>query len=180
MKIMKYTACICFIFFAHSAIASLTPEVIDAARYGEVKIIKKAIASGIDINETDSHGYTLLILATYHGQYTTVKYLLSQGADPSILDHHGRSALMGAAFKGDLNAAKIILKDPRANINQQNEVGQTAAMYAALFGHKAFLAYLLKQGANLSLSDKKGNSAATLAKQQGNTSLSEWITSQRK
>ncbi|CAM4022867.1 ankyrin repeat domain-containing protein [Rahnella bruchi] len=180
MKIIKCAVCFCFLLFIHSAMAKLTPGVIDAARYGEVNILKKAVASGFDINQTDDHGYTLLILATYHGQYDTAKYLLSQGADPSLLDNHGRSALMGAAYKGDINAAKVILSDPRTNINQQNEVGQTAAMYAALFGHKAFLTYMLKQGADLSLSDKQGNSAATLAKQQGNTSLSDWITSQSK
>jgi ankyrin repeat protein len=157
--------------------AALSPQTIDAARNGEIKVIKAQIASGLDVNAADAQGYTLLILAVYHGQYAMAEYLLSQGADPSALDNNGRSALMGAAFKGDIAGAKILFSDPRTNVNQQNNIGQTAAMYAALFGHKAFLEYLLEQGADFSLADAKGNSAATLAKQQGNTTLSDWIIS---
>ncbi|WP_202300537.1 ankyrin repeat domain-containing protein [Dryocola clanedunensis] len=176
MNIIARFVILALMLLSQPSVASISPAVIDAARVGNLEVVKQSISSGANVNDTDSNGYSLLILATYHGQYSVARYLLAQGADPGLLDNHGRSALMGAAFKNDIGAARILLGNPRTDVNQQNPVGQTAAMYAALFGHKDFLTFLLSHGADLALNDKKGNTAASLAAAQGNQSLADWIS----
>jgi len=164
----------------HTALAALNPALIDSARNGDLNAIQTAVKQGVNINDTDDNGYSLLILSIYHNQNNIAAYLLAHGANPNQTDNHGRTALMGAAFNGDLNAAAVLLQDPRTQINLQNDVGQTAAMFAALFGHKEFLQFLSEKGADLQIADKKGNTAASLAAAQGNQDLADWISSQKK
>ncbi|MBJ3816867.1 ankyrin repeat domain-containing protein [Shimwellia pseudoproteus] len=162
-----------------SAVAAMDERLGEAARQGDLATIKALAKSGVNLNESDDSGYTALILALYHDQPAVTRYLLAQGADPNRADNHGRTALMGAAFKGDTKAADILLADSRTQINLQNPQGQTAAMYAALFGHKVFLQHLVAKGARLDIKDAKGNTAASLAESQGNQELANWIKQQQ-
>ncbi|WP_241606036.1 ankyrin repeat domain-containing protein [Rosenbergiella epipactidis] len=168
------------LLYTQSSFATmLNADIAEAARNGDISTVSKALHSGsVSINDADENGYTMLILSIYHDQEKMASYLLSQNADPNQSDNHGRTALMGAAFKGDLNSADILLGDKRTLINLQNPQGQTAAMYAALFGHIQFLQNLTAKGAKLDIQDKQGNSCMTLALQQGNSAIAEWIKKQ--
>lgn len=158
-----------------SAFAELSDQATDAARNGNLSALQARVSLGEQINDKDADGYSLLILAVYHHQLAATSWLLAHGADPNLSDIHGRTALMGAAFKGDVEEAKILLADRRTEINLQNDAGQTAAMYAALFGHQDFLEYLAQQGGDLHIQDRRGNTAESLAQSQGAEKIVAWI-----
>lgn len=46
--------------------------------------------------------------------------------------------------------------------NQQNKAGQTAVMYASLFGQETLRTLLIERGADISLEDNSGNSASSI------------------
>lgn len=158
-----------------SAFAELSATETNAAREGDLLALKSTLTSDSQINDKDADGYSLLILAVYHHQLATASWLLHKGADPNLTDNHGRTALMGAAFKGDIEAVKVLIEDHRTNINLQNHAGQTAAMYASLFGQQEILEYLVQQGADLNIKDNRGNTVESLAESQGADKIVAWV-----
>ena len=157
------------------AIAELETYYFEAARSGDQVLIKEYVKQGFPVDARTPQGYTALILAAYHGQLDTVKGLIALGANPCAKDQHGSTALMGATFKGELAIARLLLSQPCTQANDQNRDGQTAAMYAALGGNGKLIEMLRQRGANLKLQDAKGNTAASIARQQGAAALAEQI-----
>lgn len=96
--------------------------------------------------------------------------LLDKGADPCLGDATGNTAQMGMAFRGFDQIAAQLLKTS-CDVNTRNKKGQTAIMMAALFGRTAQIKMLVDAGANPSIADDAGNTAAGLANQQGNDEL---------
>ena len=137
----------------------------DAARRGDVLMLKEFAKAGYDLNTRDDKGYTGLILAAYHGRGEAVDALLAAGADACAGDKRGNTALMGAIFKGELRIARR-LAGAACQPNQRNNAGQTAAMYAALFQRSEILQALVEQGADLAAKDHAGNTAEALGKGQ--------------
>ncbi|MFC3608743.1 ankyrin repeat domain-containing protein [Stutzerimonas tarimensis] len=134
-----------------------------AARTGDQAMLEEFIGAGFDLNVTDAKGYTALILAAYHGHRDSVERLLEAGADPCIQDLQGNTALMGAIFKGEIRIARRLMS-AACSPDQRNANGQTAAMYAALFQRAELLEALREQGADLTLTDRLGNSVERLAR----------------
>lgn len=140
---------------------ALKDYLFDAARRGDVAMLKEFVAARYDLETRDDKGYTALILAAYHGHEGASRLLIEAGANPCATDARGNTALMGAIFKGELAISKMLMKagcDP----NQRNNAGQTPAMYAALFGRMEVLKALAARGADLRASDAAGNSAQSL------------------
>ena len=127
------------------------------------------IKDGVPVDLRDSHGYTALILAAYDEQPAAVDLLLARHADPCAADLKGNTALMGVAFKGELAIAQKLVG--LCDVNTRNREGQTAVMMAALFGHTDIVRLLAERGADLRLKDASGNTAESLARQQGNAAM---------
>jgi uncharacterized protein len=140
-----------------------------AARDGRVDLLEGMIKDGVPVDLRDDHGYTALILAAYDEQPAAVDLLLEKHADPCATDLKGNTALMGVAFKGELAIAERLVA--RCDVNTRNHAGQTAVMMAALVGHADIVRLLAQRGADLSLKDASGNSADSLARQQGNAAM---------
>lgn len=147
--------------------AELKTYFFEAARTGDNVLLEKYVTSGFPVDVRTPQGYTALILAAYHGQKETVQKLIQLGADPCARDHRGSTALMGATFKGELSIAKLLLDQACSKVDDRNRQGQTAAMYAALAGNTQLIDMLRRRGARLDLKDDAGNTAASLAREQG-------------
>jgi len=132
----------------------------------------------IDVNVADEKGYTALILAAYHGHTDTVNFLISEAnANPCQEDNRGNTALMGAIFKGHVSVAKqLVFAD--CDIDEENEQGQTALMFASLFDRQEIINTLIDKGANPAHMDKAGNSVADIALSQGNYELAKVLREQ--
>ncbi|WP_245979262.1 ankyrin repeat domain-containing protein [Solilutibacter pythonis] len=149
----------------------LAPYWFKAVRAGDMDLVETLLQRGIDIEVTNERGFSALILAAYNGQPALVSDLLKRGADPNRGDRTGNTALMGALFRGDEASARLLLADPRIDIDRKNNAGQTAAMFAALFGRTELLLELADHGADLDAVDAAGASVRSLAARQGHDTL---------
>ena len=62
---------------------------------------------------------------------------------------------MNACHKGDLDIVKLLLKHPKIIINARSKNGKTALFFAAAAGHSKIVEYLVKQGANPKIKERK-------------------------
>lgn len=147
----------------------------DAARAGRTDLVADLIKAGTPIDAVDASGYSALILAAYNGRLDTVDALLRAGADPNLGDRRGNTALMGAIFKGEEAIVLRLLEEQRTAVDTRNRAGQTAAMFAALFGKQRIIDGLAARGADLAAADAAGQTPQKLALQQGNTTLAQHI-----
>lgn len=76
-------------------------------------------------------------------------------------------ALHAAAMRGDTEELERLLNGPSANVNERGAQGETALMRASAGDNTAVLLALLKSGADTSLKDNAGLSAADYAKRAG-------------
>ncbi|MCD2324075.1 ankyrin repeat domain-containing protein [Sphingomonas sp. IC-56] len=151
----------------------------EAARAGRVDLIDPLVKTGADLNGYDKRGFTPLILAAYNGQAAAVDALIQRGADPCKPDAaQGNTAQMGVAFKGDDTLAARLLKE-KCDVNARNKAGQTALMMAALFRREKQIELLLAAGADPTLTDAEGRSAATVAAGQGSEAVARRLENGR-
>lgn len=83
-----------------------------AAAAHELPAVNLLLMLGADINNTDSHGRTILMTeildATREEPYFILRYIIA-GADLDMVDDDGRSALMLAVRRGDLRVVNMLL-----------------------------------------------------------------------
>ena len=92
-----------------SAFAVIPPqEVIEAALYGKIDTIEKALAEGYKPDTRDPENRTALMWAAAEGQIKNVKLLLKHKADVSLKDVDGDTAESFAAQKGHTAIVKIL------------------------------------------------------------------------
>lgn len=111
-----------------------------------------------DMNQTPLHIAAMMFMPA------VMELLLAKGADPNALDSRGRTPLMSAARAGDEKAAHQLLMagaDPNVATHQMR---WTALMWAVRYKRLSTLKLLLACGADPDLLDKRGHSAADLAR----------------
>ncbi|TDR41143.1 hypothetical protein DFR29_11155 [Tahibacter aquaticus] len=155
--------------------ASVQHYLFDAARAGKTDLVADLLKAGAPVDAANGAGHTALILAVYNGRLDTADTLLKAGADPNLGDRRGNTALMGAIFKGEESLVQRLLADPRTRVDARNGAGQTAAMFAALFGKRSVIEQLAARGADFALADAAGQTAQKLALQQGNGELAAYL-----
>jgi len=145
----------------------------------------------LDVNATNWDGETALMFAAENGHDAVVKALL-QGpgehcatVDVARRNKRGWTAWSLAARSGHLSTVALLLQEhvqrslpadapptavaevTRAIVNQQDRNGCTALISAAGQAHREMVAYLLREGADLTLRDADGVSALVRALHRG-------------
>ena len=96
----------------------------DAAKTGNIAVLKQHLAKGMDIDAKDEGGGTALGLAALAGQTEAVKFLIEKDADVSFAGGDNNTPLHGAAFLGHVEAAELLV-EAEAKVNAQNIRGET-------------------------------------------------------
>lgn len=145
-----------------------------ACKSGSQNLLKAALASGVDVNQTYKSKKSPLIIVCFHGYSSSVKVLIERGADINQIDSNGWSPLRwacqgknddvmtyllsyGANFekdlldaldKGEKQVFETLIKKG-ANVNE-------SLMYACKVGRYAVIDSLLKNGADICFEDDDG------------------------
>ncbi|XP_068162693.1 ankyrin repeat and sterile alpha motif domain-containing protein 1B isoform X2 [Antennarius striatus] len=144
-------------------------ELLEAARTGNVALVEKLLSGkkgilgsssgsiplpnllsmwkGLNVNCTDSSGYTPLHHASLNGHREVVIKLLQFEASTNVADSKGCFPLHLAAWRGDVDIVRILIHHgpSHCRVNQQNHEKETALHCAAQYGHSEVTSVLLQE-----------------------------------
>jgi uncharacterized protein len=171
-------------------------ELFTAAENGEISRVLKTLEKGLNINDKDAKGETVLMRVAEKGRHPSlVIVLLAKGASVKEQDRQGQTALMKAAAAGNIEtlkilmspssaveaagdalknlgvplAGKVLFTDTVSLVDMKDEKGQSALMKAALNGHKEAVTQL--RYATSVATDHEGNTALMLAAGSGHAEV---------
>jgi ankyrin repeat protein len=117
---------------------------VDAAKNGDVRVLKLFLAAGMDPNAKDDEGNTPLMYGIAEGRTDIVETLLRAKANVNERNPGGGTALDWAASRGKLDTVRLLL-DKGADSQARNE----ALVSAAHSAHPEVIPALLQGGANV-------------------------------
>lgn len=177
--------------------AAPADDLVLAAEFDDPRAIARLLSTGLDPNQADSRGRTAIFTALREGANDAVVALLASPLlDPNRPNANGETPLMLAAIRGHLAAARALvhrgasvnrdgwaplhyaasgsdtgvlafLLEQGAAVNARSPNGTTPLMMSARYGSSALTPLLLKAGADPSLKNELGLTAADFARQSG-------------
>ena len=118
---------------------------VQAAANGNLRLVKRLLGAGYDVNYEDSGGTTALSGACVEGKVRMVEFLISSGANINRKNHlSGQTPLMAASEMGQAEAVRLLVRrgsDPCAT----DKEGHTAAGLAKKYAHPEIADYLSSQ-----------------------------------
>ena len=102
---------------------------IGAVASGNTQRCVELFNTGMSVDSQNSHGASVLMMATFYNYTELVKFLLRQKASVDLRMRFGFTALMIAAKKGHTGLIRILLH-ARAGKNLQAENGMSPLMFA--------------------------------------------------
>jgi ankyrin repeat protein len=135
---------------------------------GSEPIVELLIEQGADPKATDTTQKSAIVYAAGRGFPDIVELLLDHGVDVNERYGNDLTVLMWAAGYSDEAGTKdmekviTILLDRGARLDDQDNRGRTPLMIAAELNHTVAIDLLLARGADKTLRDKEGKSAADL------------------
>jgi ankyrin repeat protein len=123
------------------------PPVIEAARRGDVDLLKEMVGQNIDLSVADSEGGNAITRAAEGGHVNAVKFLLSVGVEPDLPGHEGMTALMAAMQSQSENSDQVftLLLESGADPAARDDSGRGLIDFAAS-GATAHKLRLLQDG----------------------------------
>ena len=146
-----------------------------AARTGNMTVIRRLVAAGAITDTPDEIGFTPLMEAVRDGKLEVARYLLSQGADANHRSNASALFLAPMHMAGLSGSSEMVqlLADAGAAIDPKGREDGTPLMWALGEGKLEATFKLLELGANPTLKNSYGFSAADYAQQMQNTELLE-------
>lgn len=115
------------------------------------------------------------IIAARDGDIATVRKYINSGGNVNALNPYGGTAIMFAARAGHTEIAKLLI-EAKANLNIQGRyAGTTALMWAAQYGSTDIVKLLIEAKANINLKNNSGQTALTLANENGNAEIASLL-----
>ena len=140
-----------------------------AAFNGAADLADLLLARGAKPDTVDETGNGVIVYASARGAAPIVEMLLDAGIDPNTRYHADLTALMWAAGYPDNTPSEAALRTVKlllsrgAKVDLDDDRGRDALMIAAGLGRAAVARALIEAGADRSLRDKTGKTAADLA-----------------
>lgn len=118
---------------------------------------------------------TLLFMAIDKRNCPLIQSLLNHGADVNKVNFKGHTPLMTAVYTDKTDMIQCLLSDPNIAINQQNNEGQTALMYATRVNNLPIMQILLTHGASVNKATMSGETALDIAAHHGKVDAVEYL-----
>ncbi|XP_067660925.1 ankyrin repeat domain-containing protein 50-like [Haliotis asinina] len=149
-----------------------------ACRGGGAEVLKYILSKDmVDINSLGHRKRTPVIVAAERGHEEVVELLVKHGADLSLSKRSGGNILHHVCQRGHYKLVKYVLSLNMVDINSRWWMKRTPVMVAARYGHKEVVELLVNHGANLLLSDIRGNNILQLACTAGHIDVVKYIIS---
>jgi ankyrin repeat protein len=129
------------------------------------------IAPGVQVDQPNAHDETALMYLSILGENERAAGLIQAGAQVNRL---GWTPLHYAASKGQVDTARLLVQWG-AIINAPGPDGTTPLMMAALSGKPAIVRFLISQGADPTMFNAAGETAADWALKRKHTALAEQL-----
>ena len=122
----------------------------------------------------------LLIKSAEAGNLANVTLLLQMGVNASAKDvngwNSGCTALMAAAGRGSIDIVNLLRTyNQGTGLEERDNLGKTALMYAAMAGHRNVVLQLIIFGANVNATDYNGKTALIWAAELGHTKTAQTL-----
>ena len=126
-------------------------------------VLQAIIDHGVEVNATDKHSRTALILACKRKHVDAIYVLLKAGTDINIADKTGETCLIHAAI-GDCSSEVLqAIIDYGADVNAIDKDSRTALIWACKRKHVDAIHVLLKAGSNTNIADTNGKTCLMYA-----------------
>jgi len=152
------------------------PALVLAVREGSMRVFDALLAHpGTDLEAKAVNGNTALMMAAFKNNKRAAEALLAKGAQ---VNRPGWTALHYAAAGGSEDIARqLIARKAKLDAVSPRESGAyTPLMMAAREGQSALVRLLMEAGANPSLKNSEGLSAAQIAQRAGHTDIAAAIS----
>ncbi len=143
-----------------------------AALRGVADVVALLMAEGLDPSQPNSEGETPVYIASQEGHTEVITQLAEH--DPELLkvkDHGGNTIITAAVINMRAELLDMLFEKVPGIINEQNNEGKTALIYASEYGEIELVKKLLKAGADPSIKDQENKSAAMWAKEWDHTEI---------
>ncbi len=129
----------------------------DAARKGNIDVVKQHLAAGTDANAELDYVGTPLHAAAFGGRNEITEFLIAKGADVNAKDSERGSPLHLAASRGHKEIAELLIAEG-ADVNAKDSGmdGVIPLHFAAYKGHKEIAELLISKGANVNAKSDDG------------------------
>lgn len=141
-----------------------TPLNMAAAR-GNAELVDVLLAARADVQQPNLAGVTPLMAAAFAKGPEIVRKLLAAGARIDPLDRVKKNAAVYAAGQGCTDCLEALLK-AGTPVNGRLANDLTLLMWTAGYGQEGTARLLLARGADRSLRDDRGKTAADIAREQ--------------
>lgn len=141
----------------------------NAVQNNDLHQAMQLVIAGADVNNQIDLYYLPLEWASSIGNYyPMVEFLLEKGADPDLtLDtiegKKSQPCLILATLHGHLSIVELLVENGKADVNIQNEAGNTPMMIAGWHGHIDIAFYLLSKGADIHLTNMLNQNALMIS-----------------
>jgi len=140
-----------------------------ALYYGHEDLLAPFVHAGVDINNQNEDGTTLLHLATKISPQLVAK-LIYLGAWVNTSDYEGRSPLHIAVANGNLDSVRVLLRCG-AFINALDNEDDTAIHYAVREERADLVQFLIAEGISVNAQNEDGETALHIAIATRNTDV---------
>lgn len=140
------------------------------------EIVQLLLNYGADPNIKNNQAEAVLTSRTENGEWNIVRVLLDSNPNINITNSTGKTALMISATTMDATghpsdgAARMFI-EYGANLNIQDNDGNTALIHAILHNNEPMVKLLLENGADLTIKNNAGQTALDIAQQGENGNI---------
>jgi len=152
-----------------------TPAIVLAARARAWQVVRAlGELRGTAVDASGPDGATAVMFAALHGETELVRWLLTRGAQ---VNKTGWTPLHFAAANGHVDLVRFLLES-HAYIDAESPNQTTPLMMAARQGHPTTVRLLIEEGADPTVRNQAGLTAADYARVGNDVRLAEWLTGQ--
>ena len=158
----------------HAPPPSSAPPLGMAAWTGQVRLVRVLLRAGADVNATDGHGWTPLMVALAGNNAACARALLEADARFDLTDGDGWTALYIGALAGCTEGVRC-LAEQAADLQVVTVIGETPMHAAAVGGHKDVVELLEGYGVDIFAANRNGITPWMAATLGGRKELATWF-----